>query len=242
MLLDMDAYFEVFIEEATEVIGTLDLTLVRLERSPKDEELVREAFRAAHTLKGSSAAMGYEGMARIAHALENVLDRVRKGEAAVTSDVFDALLSAVDALKAHLQAALAKVEAPERDEALMQALEALTGTPSPPSQAASERPAASSAPAPSPGVSEWTPAAIGSQAVCGDDVTVRVTLSPDCTMPAARAWLILRQIEAWGEVVSSEPSMEAIKRQEVEPYSILVSVVLSKPGDEMVGALRSLQI
>jgi len=41
--------------------------------------VVQELFRAAHTLKGSSATMGFEKMKTLTHEMENVLDKIRNG-------------------------------------------------------------------------------------------------------------------------------------------------------------------
>jgi two-component system chemotaxis sensor kinase CheA len=73
--------------------------LLELEREPGAEEPVRAIFRAVHTVKGMSATMGYQAVADLAHELESVLDRVRRGEQTVTSALMDALFESADALE-----------------------------------------------------------------------------------------------------------------------------------------------
>ena len=62
----------------------MEQCLVALEVRPDDAELLGELFRAAHTLKGNSATLGFTAMTEITHVLEDVLDRVRRKDAQLT--------------------------------------------------------------------------------------------------------------------------------------------------------------
>lgn len=92
--------WKAFLEEAESVIDVLNEHIVRLEQEGPDAALLQEIFRAAHTLKGSSGMLGLEEMAGLTHAMEDLLDGLRRGSIAVTASVVDALLLALDALKA----------------------------------------------------------------------------------------------------------------------------------------------
>jgi two-component system, chemotaxis family, sensor kinase CheA len=114
---------EPFLEEAAERIEALSQKLLRLESAPSDVELVREIFRDLHTIKGSSAFVGLRRMNLLAHAAEDLVGQVRDGQRAVDRAVVDALLSALDGLRAILQAASrvdptagARVDVPIADE------------------------------------------------------------------------------------------------------------------------------
>ncbi|TME43865.1 MAG: chemotaxis protein CheA, partial [Chloroflexi bacterium] len=61
--------------------------------------MLNEIFRAAHTIKGSSATIGHARMASLTHAMETRLDDVRKRTASVTPELIEALLRALDVLK-----------------------------------------------------------------------------------------------------------------------------------------------
>ena len=84
--------------EADEQLQLLDEDIVKLEREAGNTKLLKEILRAAHTLKGSSAMLGHNRMSQVAHALESVLDKFRKGTLKVTPDVVDALLNGLDVL------------------------------------------------------------------------------------------------------------------------------------------------
>ena len=89
---------KVFLEEAEEQLQLLDDEVIRLEKETTEEGLAT-IFRAAHTLKGSSAMLGYTAMTEVGHAMESLLVKLRNGEVAVTSEVVDALLHSLDVLR-----------------------------------------------------------------------------------------------------------------------------------------------
>ena len=89
---------KVFLEEAEEHLQLLDEEVIRLEKEATDEGLA-VIFRAAHTLKGSSAMLGYKAMTEVAHAMESLLDELRNGRLKVTAEIVDALLHSLDALR-----------------------------------------------------------------------------------------------------------------------------------------------
>lgn len=102
MGLNLDASPEelkLFIEEVEEHFQLLEEDLVRLEKQENTEELLQEIFRAAHTLKGSSATIGHNRMAELTHAMENVLDKLRKNILSIRSDIIDILFEGLDLLR-----------------------------------------------------------------------------------------------------------------------------------------------
>lgn len=105
---------QAFLQEAEEHLQLLDEDIVRLEREGDNQELLQEIFRAAHTLKGSSAMLGHQRMTALAHVMETLLDMVRKGTAEVNEKVADALLHGLDALTL-LKEELLDENAPETD-------------------------------------------------------------------------------------------------------------------------------
>jgi two-component system chemotaxis sensor kinase CheA len=84
-----------FVSEAQENIDLLGRELMHLEAGPGEEpapDVVNAVFRAAHTLKGLSSMFGVERMARLAHALEDLLDDVRMGRRQLDRAAMDLLL------------------------------------------------------------------------------------------------------------------------------------------------------
>src|SRR4051812_34964174 len=102
MELRLDATPEelpIFVAETDEMLQMLDEQLVRLEQDGASPELLQEVFRAAHTIKGSSAAIGHLRMAKLTHAMETLLDKVRQGQIPTTPVLTEQLFQALDMLK-----------------------------------------------------------------------------------------------------------------------------------------------
>ncbi len=92
----MDQYKEAFIEEARELLVELESTLLELEQTPDDKELVGRVFRAMHTIKGSGAMFGFNDVATFTHEIETVYDLVRDGTVPITKELIDLTLLARD--------------------------------------------------------------------------------------------------------------------------------------------------
>ena len=102
MSLDNDQYKQLFIEEAKEHIDNLTKCLLTLEKDPQNKDVVNTLFRSAHTLKGSSGMMGFKDFQELTHAMEDVFDGMRKGNAP-SCDLISVLLECVDELSARLE-------------------------------------------------------------------------------------------------------------------------------------------
>ena len=93
-----------FIGEARGHLESAEADLLKLEEQPEDHELINAIFRGFHTIKGVAGFLNFKQIGRLAHAAENLLDRARKGEVTLTSQVLDLILQAVDMAKAMLAA------------------------------------------------------------------------------------------------------------------------------------------
>ncbi len=99
-----DQFKESFREEAREILVELESTLLELNENRADPELVGRIFRGLHTMKGSGAMFGFEHMAAFTHDLETAFDEVRNGRLAVGSELVNLTLSALDQIRAMLEA------------------------------------------------------------------------------------------------------------------------------------------
>ena len=96
----MDSHRGAFVAEARQGVTDLNNALLALEADPEDDEAMDDVFRVAHTLKGNAAAMGFEDVSSFGHALEDLLDAIRRGERTVTPEVMDLLFEGVDIVEA----------------------------------------------------------------------------------------------------------------------------------------------
>lgn len=102
MTVDMSQFYEVFFDEAEELLAEAERLLLDIDVESPDIEQLNAIFRAAHSIKGGAATFGFMDMAEITHVLENLLDKIRKQEMALTTEHVDAFLAAKDVIKMQL--------------------------------------------------------------------------------------------------------------------------------------------
>ncbi|MFZ6753217.1 chemotaxis protein CheA [Undibacterium sp. Dicai25W] len=102
MTIDMSQFFQVFFDEADELLAEKEKLLLAVDISAPDPEDLNAIFRAAHSIKGGASTFGLNDMTEVTHVLESLLDKIRKGEMALTGDHVDAFLIAKDILKMQL--------------------------------------------------------------------------------------------------------------------------------------------
>jgi len=102
MTIDMSQFYEVFFDEAEELLAEAERLLLGIDMENPDAEDLNAIFRAAHSIKGGAATFGFMDMTEITHVLENLLDKIRKNEMKLTSEHVDAFLAAKDVLKMEL--------------------------------------------------------------------------------------------------------------------------------------------
>jgi len=97
--LDLQQYMGAYIDGAKENLDTMDRMLLAMEQNPGNIEIIEEIFRAAHTLKGMSATMGFEKIAHLTHEMEGVLDKLRSRQISVTPQIIDIIFETFDVLR-----------------------------------------------------------------------------------------------------------------------------------------------
>jgi two-component system chemotaxis sensor kinase CheA len=102
MTIDISQFFQVFFDEAEELLAEMERLLLAVDIAAPDAEDLNAIFRTAHSVKGGSSTFGLNDMTDVTHILESLLDRIRKGEMALTSVHVDAFLAAKDILKMQL--------------------------------------------------------------------------------------------------------------------------------------------
>jgi two-component system chemotaxis sensor kinase CheA len=98
---DLESYRALYIAESRENHETIVKNLLILENEA-DDQAIAEIFRAAHSLKGMSASMGFAGMERLCHAMEDIFQEIRSGTQEVHPDLIDVLLAAADDMESLL--------------------------------------------------------------------------------------------------------------------------------------------
>ena len=99
---ELEQFYAIFFEEASELLVDMETHLLELDIESPDLEELNAIFRAAHSIKGGAGAFGFSDMTETTHMLESLLDKLRKGEMAVSSEMIDVFLQSGDLLKRQL--------------------------------------------------------------------------------------------------------------------------------------------
>ena len=92
----MEQAIATYREEASELLAELETSLLDLEETPGDDDLINRVFRAMHTIKGSGAMFGFDEIASFTHEVETVFDLVRNGKMTVSKRLLDLTLKSRD--------------------------------------------------------------------------------------------------------------------------------------------------
>lgn len=92
-------YLQMFFDESAEYIQQLNENVLLLEENPDDDEIINAVFRAAHSVKGMSATMGYDRLTDLTHKIENILAKVRNKELEINEVIIDILFAGLDYIK-----------------------------------------------------------------------------------------------------------------------------------------------
>jgi two-component system chemotaxis sensor kinase CheA len=96
---------QLFFEESDEFVELMESSLLELEHDPTNADTLAQIFRSAHSIKGGSGSLGMNEVMMFTHALETLLDQLRKGAMTADSDIIAMLLECVDHLRDLLDAA-----------------------------------------------------------------------------------------------------------------------------------------
>ena len=119
MEINRQILLQSFREETEDCLNQMEQLLLALETQPGDYELLPSLFRSAHTIKGNASLLQFNALAQAVHNLEDLLDVLRNGSLALSSELTNLLLQSVDALRQLTKKAAAGDEKiPARQEQL----------------------------------------------------------------------------------------------------------------------------
>ena len=238
--MDVSQYLEIFIDETAEHIQSLSDNIMALENEPEDHDVINEIFRAAHSLKGMAGTMGFKRMQHLTHDMENVFQEVRNDKIKVNGDIIDVLFQCLDAIEGYLNIIKETSDEGTNDnEGIIAALNGiLNGNTAP---AVKEVPAAS----PEEKTAHPEDAAAGAHGkkylTIGLSEAERemlknaedsgkvlfgftVYVQKECLLKAARAFLVFKAIEEFGEIVVYQPSAQDIEDEKFDlDFSFIIT-------------------
>lgn len=103
---DMDQYLGAFLSDTHASLETIRSALRSLETNPSDQEAVYEAMRLFHSLKSSSAMMGFQSVSSLCHAMEEAFRTLEKSKGSCDA----ALLTEATGIAESIQTSLQTIE------------------------------------------------------------------------------------------------------------------------------------
>ena len=239
--MDVSQYLEIFIDESAEHLQTLSDCIMELEKEPDNKDVINEIFRAAHSLKGMAGTMGFKRMQHLTHDMENVFQEVRSEKIQVDSQMIDLLFKCLDAIDGYLENIKASSDEGEEDnEVIIKELNTFLAKAN--GEAQEEKapePAQESAPASADDgdhklyqqidLTDQEREAVMTAKESGMHIYgFTVTIQKDCLLKAARAFLVFREVEVFGEILVYRPSSQDI---EDEKFDLEFSFYIGSPEE-----------
>lgn len=247
--MDVSQYLEIFLDETKEHLQSLNTEILNLEQDPDNTDTVNEIFRAAHSLKGMAGTMGYKRMQALTHDMENVFSEVRNGTIKVKGNMIDILFQCLDALEEYLNAIQNTGDEGTNDnEPLIKLLnEVLESKGSADSAATAEQVKTVVKAEGKEYLEKW-------QSIKFDDTQKRVLrealhqgknvfgitvkVLETCILKAARAFLVFKALEEFGEVIISTPPIQDIEDEKFElDFSLIY--ISDSPLKKIMNAIKN---
>jgi len=247
--MDMNQYLEIFIEEGKEHLQSLNQSLLQLEKNPQDISMLNEIFRAAHTLKGMSATMGFNKMSVLTHDMENVLDELRHNRIKITPELTDLLFKCLDALEFYLNSIIetGSEGSNEYTEIIQQLNDAVnnkngsdseTGENNHPKNA--ESAAADNHPTRNFTFESFEKKAVEKALKENLRVlTITVELDKGCLLKSARAFIVFQTLEKHADIIKSIPKVQDIEDEKFD-WEFTVVVITSQDEQFIYDELNSI--
>lgn len=227
--MDVSQYLEIFIDESEEHLQTLSDCIMVLEKEPDNKDTINEVFRAAHSLKGMAGTMGFKRMQHLTHDMENVFQEVRSDHIKVTSGMIDLLFKCLDALEGYVDNIKSTSdEGTEGNEVIIKELNDFiaktegaeeTGN-TETSEAKEATPESTQEEKAGQEKIELTndeKKAIREAESNGQHIYVMtVHIQKDCLLKAARAFLVFKAVEDFGQILVYRPSSQDIEDEKFE--------------------------
>lgn len=259
-MLDFDQYIDIFLDESKDHLQNLNESILRLEESPDNLDIVNEIFRIAHTLKGMAGTMGFEIITKLTHKLENILDGVRSHKFDLNRDMIDILFEGLDILDLQIKS----IEEDGKEKAIdisdiinrLDILEkggSLSGITSEQNSADSQGSSAvNSNEKDDLKLTKDDALALYHTAKAMIDegyfvYKISVSLEEKCMLKSARAFIVFKNLEDAGEIIYSNPSSDDIESESFEgKFTVLFmtkeSIDEIKPSVESVSEVETVEI
>ncbi|WP_195264831.1 MULTISPECIES: chemotaxis protein CheA [unclassified Clostridium] len=230
--MDVSQYMGMFLEESMDNLQTLNEALLDLEQEPENIDKVNEIFRVAHTIKGMAATMGFSNIAELTHKMEDVLSKFREGKLQVSRNVVTVLFDCLDTLERMVRNIEEGNDEEIEIENIMKSLEnvgskevSIAKQEYITEKYNSEQDSKLTNESINIGLNEYDLSVLKQAKQNGfNGVNVKIILRDDTLLKSARAFLIVQELEAQGEILKSFPSTEDIENEQFDTELIFVLI------------------
>lgn len=230
--MDVSQYMGMFLEESMDNLQTLNEALLDLEQEPENIDKVNEIFRVAHTIKGMAATMGFSNIAELTHKMEDVLSKFREGKLQVSRNVVTVLFDCLDTLERMVRNIEEGNDEEIEIENIMKSLEnvgskevSIAKQEYITEKYNSEQDSKLRNESINIGLNEYDLSVLKQAKQNGfNGVNVKIILRDDTLLKSARAFLIVQELEAQGEILKSFPSTEDIENEQFDTELIFVLI------------------
>lgn len=250
--MDTSQYLSMFLEESIDNLQTLNEALLELEQEPDDIDKVNEIFRVAHTIKGMAATMGFSEMAELTHKMEDVLSEFRDGSLKVTQEVVTVLFKCLDTLEQMVNNISEGIEETVPVEHIIESLEAIAKgnveeSKEPKEDKKNEKSDSDNNSNTNVEDKEFLSqineydSSIMKQAIDKgyNSTYIKIVLSENTLLKSARAFLIFKNLEEFGEIIKCSPSTEDLESENFD-FEIEMIYVTNKNKEEISDILMNI--
>lgn len=233
---DLSAYLGVFLDEVDEQLQILDTEILHLEKDPTNIETIQNIFRAAHTLKGSSASMGFEKMKELTHHLENIFEQIRQNKLEVTPELINVILECIDIIR-QLKNCIIEETLDDFDiTPYIEQLNKLLGTSSSEKIKKNETEKVDSYT-----LDDFQRNVLLNGLELGNNIfEVKVQLTKSCLMKSVRAFIVQNTISEAGEIIATFPSVEVMEDEEQFQGNMIFVVLTMQTKEEMLESINNI--
>ena len=231
MSFDTQQYIELFFQEAEEHIELMTESLLDLERNTSDKEALGALFRAAHTIKSSSAMVGFMHISEFTHKMEDLIGYLRDNDIEIDSNTVDLLFNAFDLLKdmmGQLQdkdTEASRNELKHKSDALIARFQKiLHGESAADEEKPEEEKATPQAVLPRIHMDAETRTKVEEIRLSGEKIyEITVQFNKDAEMVSTRAFLVINNLSQVGMVLKTEPDLDDESQAFDNCFAILYS-------------------
>ncbi|WP_102400970.1 chemotaxis protein CheA [Haloimpatiens massiliensis] len=241
--MDTSQYMSMFLEESMDNLQVLNDSLLQLEQDPEDIDKLNEIFRIAHTLKGMSATMGFNDIADLTHKMEDVLTEFREGSIKADQQVVTILFKCLDTLERMVSNISDGIEEDIPIDHIIEQLHSLTEHgDSDEKNKEKEQCNEESFDKQDDGESEIElneyEMSVIKQAKERQykAYEIHILLNENTLLKSARAFLIFKDLEDYGEIIKSIPCTEDIESENFD-LSMELIYLTKRHGDEVYDSL-----